>query len=38
MGVQFDNVTMQQALEMAQMLLERPGADYCVTPNAEIVS
>ena len=37
MGVQFDNVTMQQALEMAQMLLERPGADYCVTPNAEIV-
>lgn len=37
MGVQFDNVTMQQALEMAQTLLERPGADYCVTPNAEIV-
>lgn len=37
MGVQFDNVTMQQALEQAQELLERPGADYCVTPNAEIV-
>ena len=37
MGVQFDNVTMQQALAMAQTLLERPGANYCVTPNAEIV-
>ena len=37
MGVKFDNVTMQEALERAEELIERPGADYCVTPNAEIV-
>ncbi len=37
MGVKFDNVTMAQALEKAGTLLSKPGADYCVTPNAEIV-
>ena len=37
MGVKFDNVTMQEALERAKELIAQPGADYCVTPNAEIV-
>ena len=37
MGVAFDNVTMAEALERARELIDRPGADYCVTPNAEIV-
>ena len=37
MGVKFDNVTMDEALARAQELMDRPGADYCVTPNAEIV-
>ena len=37
MGVAFDNVTMAEALDRAEELLNRPGADYCVTPNAEIV-
>ena len=37
MGVAFDNVTMAEALEQAKIYLDRPGADYCVTPNAEIV-
>lgn len=37
MGIKFDNVTMDEALARAQELMDRPGADYCVTPNAEIV-
>jgi len=37
MGVQFDNVTMAEALEKAKVLLDQPEAAYCVTPNAEIV-
>ena len=37
MGVPFDNVTMEEALDRAQELLEAPGAAYVVTPNAEIV-
>ncbi len=37
MGVQFDNVTMAEALEKAKTLLNQPEAAYCVTPNAEIV-
>ena len=37
MGVQFDNVTMAEAIERAAALLQTPEADYCVTPNAEIV-
>lgn len=37
MGVTFDNVTMDQAMEKAgELLLQRRSA-YCVTPNAEIV-
>lgn len=37
MGVPIDNVTMDEAVEAALRLLKRPGAAYCVTPNAEIV-
>lgn len=37
MGVLFDNVTMEQALEQGKALLASPGAKYCVTPNAEMV-
>ena len=37
MGVGFDNVTMDEALERAKTLLAQPGPAYCVTPNAEIV-
>ncbi len=38
MGVQFDDVTMDDAVAKAEDLLDKPprGA-YCVTPNAEIV-
>lgn len=37
LGVPIDNVTMDEALSAALALMERPGAAYCVTPNAEIV-
>lgn len=37
MGVQFDNVTMDEALQEAEAILERGGRSYCVTPNPEIV-
>ena len=37
MGVQFDNVTMEQALSRARTLLDGSACVYCVTPNAEIV-
>lgn len=37
MGVQFDNVTMDEALARFQTLLQGEKAAYCVTPNAEIV-
>ena len=37
MGVQFDNVTMAEALDKAKALLYGQKAAYCVTPNAEIV-
>ncbi len=37
MGVGFDNVTMDEAVERAAALLAQPGASYAVTPNAEIV-
>ena len=37
MGVPFDNVTMDEALETALSLLDRPGCADCVTPNSEIV-
>ena len=37
MGVQFDNVTMDEAVARAAELLNAPGASYAVTPNAEIV-
>lgn len=37
MGVQFDNVTMEEALSIAQDCISGEKASYCVTPNAEIV-
>lgn len=37
MGVGFDNVTMAEALDKARELMALPGAQYVVTPNAEIV-
>ena len=37
MGVQFDNVTMNEALDCAEALLDRGEPFYCVTPNPEIV-
>lgn len=37
MGIPFDNVTMEEALDAALRLLEKPGASYGVTPNSEIV-
>ena len=36
LGVQYDNVTMAEALDTARELLQRPEASYCVTPNAEM--
>ena len=36
LGVLYDNVTMQEALERGRALLEGSEAAYCVTPNAEI--
>ena len=37
MGVGFDNVTMEEALDQAMALLQTGTAHYAVTPNAEIV-
>lgn len=37
MGVRFDNVTMDEALEKAKQILAGDKAAYVVTPNAEIV-
>lgn len=37
MDIPFDNVTMEEALDAAEKLLEKPGAAYGVTPNSEIV-
>lgn len=37
MGVLFDNVTMEQAIDRAAALLPARKSAYCVTPNAEIV-
>ncbi len=37
MGVSFDNVTMDEALEKAKNILAGERAQYVVTPNAEIV-
>ncbi len=36
LGVFYDNVTMEEALSLAQKLLENGPPAYCVTPNAEI--
>ena len=37
MGVPFDNVTMEEALNLGISLMEGPEPAICVTPNAEIV-
>ncbi|MDE7170826.1 MAG: WecB/TagA/CpsF family glycosyltransferase [Oscillospiraceae bacterium] len=37
LGVAFDNVTMDEALNRAEVLLEQEGAHLVVTPNPEIV-
>lgn len=37
MGIPFDSVTMDEALDAALRLMEREGAAYVVTPNSEIV-
>ena len=37
LGVEFDNKTMDEAVERGMELIARPGADYVVTPNPEIV-
>lgn len=37
MGVPFDSVTMDEAVERALELMERPEPAWCVTPNSEIV-
>ena len=37
LGVKFDNVTMDEALDAAWALMEQPGCKYVVTPNPEIV-
>lgn len=37
MGVMFDNVTMDEAVERAAQLIPQKKGAYCVTPNAEIV-
>ena len=37
LGVGFDNLTMDEAVEQGISLLQSPGAHYAVTPNPEIV-
>lgn len=37
LGVGFDNLTMQEAVERGMALLQQEGAHYVVTPNPEIV-
>lgn len=36
LGVQYDNVTMEEALQIGRQLLQGEKAAYCVTPNAEM--
>ena len=37
LGVGFDSLTLDQAVEEGMRLLHTPGAHYVVTPNPEIV-
>ncbi len=37
LGVEFDNVTLSQAVDRGKGLLETPGFSYVVTPNPEFV-
>lgn len=36
LGVQYDNVTMDEALAVARDILQGEKTEYCVTPNAEM--
>lgn len=36
LGVKYDNVTMEEALQIGRQLLQGEKAAYCVTPNAEM--
>lgn len=36
LGLKYDNVTMDEAIEQAKRLLQKPQTAYVVTPNAEI--
>ncbi len=36
LGVQYDNVTMQEAVDCAARILQGQQTGYCVTPNAEM--
>lgn len=36
LGVSYDNITMDEALKTARTLLEKAGASFVVTPNAEM--
>lgn len=36
LGVRYDNVTMEEALQIGRQILEGQKAAYCVTPNAEM--
>jgi N-acetylglucosaminyldiphosphoundecaprenol N-acetyl-beta-D-mannosaminyltransferase len=37
LGVEFDDLTLKEAVREAVRLLEEPGTAYVVTPNPEIV-
>ena len=37
LGVRFDNVTLDEAIEQGIQLMEQPGSHYVVTPNPEFV-
>lgn len=37
MGIEFDNLSMQEFVDRAQQMLQSRQKGYCVTPNAEIV-
>ena len=38
MGVSFDNITLDEAIERGAALAQGPGFSYVVTPNPEIVN
>ena len=36
LDIDFDNVTMDEALDIGEKLMDEPGFKYVVTPNPEI--